>query len=117
MKRFLTFFFLISVLLIFSCQDNSKNDESVKDAKNIVSKYDDLEDYKWLSDQKNLSDETYREKFDEHFNQSLKQNKFEDAAAYLIAFGGAVRFSGGFDSIFSNTAIKFYKDKEDKISG
>ncbi len=111
------YFIFISLLLIFSCQEKSKNEELNNTTNSLESKYKDLDEFQWLSDDKNFPDESYQDNFKQHFEQSLKENRLENAAAYLIAYGSASRRTSAYDSIYVDTALKFYEENGDKISG
>ncbi|SMC76386.1 tetratricopeptide repeat-containing sensor histidine kinase [Moheibacter sediminis] len=107
-------FIFISILLIFSCQENSPKSENKITP--IESDYSYLTDYKWLSNIKNFEDENYQKKFKQHFEQSIEENKFEDAAAYLITYGEVLDFKFVHDSIYMQNSIEFYTKNKHNIS-
>lgn len=111
------YFILISIFLIYSCKEKPENQTSKNEKISLESKYKDLAEFEWLNNDKNFSDENYQDKFTQHFQQSLKENNYENAAAYLIAYGAAVRRTSAFDSIYVDTTLKFFEENQDKISG
>lgn len=116
--RFILLSCLFSWLfLAVSCQENSQEripDSQVKDA--LESKYKDLEEFNWLSDVAKIYEEDYQSKFKKHFEQSLNENNFENAAAYLIAYGSAHRLTSRFDSIYVETVLNFHEERKNEIS-
>src|SRR5690606_38170502 len=71
----------------------------------------------WLYDFNNFSDENYQKKFKQHFEQNIKEKKWENAAAYLIAYGNGSKIDQIYDSAYVDTMLDFYQKNEDKISG
>lgn len=108
---------LVSLFSLFSCQEKTPNEEFTKKSTSLESIYKDLDEFEWLSDVKNFSEEIYQEKFKQHFNQSLKENNLENAAAYLIAYGAASRRNSAYDSIYVDKTLKFFEENKDQISG
>ena len=113
----LIYIIAVSVFLLSSCQEKSKEGELKNTKTSLESKYNELEEFQWLHDYNNFPDENYQKKFKQHFEQSLKENKFENAAAYLIAYGNGSRMDQAYDSVYVGTILDFYKKNEDKISG
>lgn len=110
-------FIILSLFLFFSCQEKSTNEEFAEKSTSLESRYKDLEDFEWLSDVKNFSKESYQERFKKHYNQSLKENNLENAAAYLIAYGAASRRNSAYDSVYVDKTLIFFEENKDKISG
>lgn len=110
---------LISLLLFVSCQEKSKEDNLVQTNKEISleSKYRNLPEFQWLYDFNNFADENYQKKFKQHFEQNIKEKKWENAAAYLIAYGNGSKIDQIYDSAYVDTILDFYQKNEDKISG
>ncbi len=110
-------FIILSLFLCFSCQEKSSNKEFPEKSTSLESRYKNLEDFEWLSDVKNFSEESYQERFKKHYNQSLENDSLENAAAYLIAYGASSKPTQLYDSLYLNKALKFYEKNKDLISG
>ncbi|MDD3772196.1 MAG: sensor histidine kinase [Weeksellaceae bacterium] len=108
---------LVFIVLIstFSCHDKVTEKEGKANLEE--SKYENLPEYEWLSNNSNFQDENYQKKFRNYFEASLKENRFEDAAAYLMSYGEASKFTQLYDSVYTSTVLDFYEKNEDKISG
>jgi len=105
--------------LFVSCQEKSKDDNHVSTDKKISleSKYKDLPEFQWLYDHNNFSDINYQKKFEQHYEQNLKEKKWENAAAYLIAYGNGSKIEQVYNAEYVDRMLDFYEKNEDKISG
>ena len=106
----------VSACLLFSCQEKPKDVEPQETVSSLESRYKDSEIFKWLKSEKNAQDEDYEQKFNQYFEQSLKENKFEDAAAYLIAYGHVIDHKFEYDSIYQKKSIEFIDGNKNHIS-
>lgn len=106
----------VSACLLFSCQEKPKDVEPQETVSSLESRYKDSEIFKWLKSEKNAQDEDYEQKFNQYFEQSLKENKFEDAAAYLIAYGHVIDHKFEYDSIYQKKSIEFIDENKNHIS-
>ncbi len=120
MRKFYTFYWTLLLLCsILSCQKNQQTlseEEKTEKLKIENNKYNHLPDYEWLSNLENFSDKKYQEIFSKNYNLSLKEKKYENAAAYLKAYGDASKRNSSYDSAYVVTLLKFYEDNESKIS-
>lgn len=110
-------FVIISLFLLFSCQDNTKNGELVHSTPILESTYKDLKDFEWLCELKSFQEEGYQDRFHRLFDQSVQTNKWDDAAAYLIAYGIAAKQTQTLDTSYVALATQFYEKNAEKISG
>lgn len=107
---------LISLFFVFSCQEKPKNITSDETVSPLESRYKDSEEFQWLRAPKNAQDENYEKKFKQHFEQRLNESKFEDAAAYLIAYGEVIDYNFEYDSTYLKNSIDFLDKYKDHIS-
>jgi two-component system NarL family sensor kinase len=115
-RKHLGYLIIISLFLLFSCQENNKNGDLTLKSTSLDSKFIHLPEYKWISDFQNYFDETYSTRFHQRFDQSIQAHKWEDAAGYLIAYGISAKQTQSLDSIFVSKATDFYTNNSDKIS-
>ncbi len=105
---------LLLSLSIFSCHENPPENQDNKEK--TQNNYHSLPDYTWLSNEDNFHEENYLPKFKQYFEQSLEENKFENAAAYLIAYSKTIEELFVYDSVYLKTLIEFYELNETRIS-
>lgn len=108
---------VISLFWLFSCQEKTQNRESDVKTTSLESKFESISEYNWIRDFGNFYEETYQEKYKQLLTQSLNEKKFEDAAAYLIAYGIAAKQTQNIDTAYVAEAIEFLEKHQDKISG
>lgn len=78
---------------------------------------DSLPGYKWLKSNKNLENDSYIDSFNYYFNLNIEKKRYNDAAIYLIAYGGVVGNKMEYDSLFYSIGSEFYNSYEDQIKG
>lgn len=105
MKKFLLFFL---ITLLISCE-NSKNiihkstDGSVKEYKN------------WFAKDENFDKPEYKEKFNQAFNQAIKQNDFNKSSELLISVLDVSYNIGVFDDDYKKLLDKYLKNHESQL--
>lgn len=115
--RQLFVFLIISLFLFISCESETKKGELVNSSTSLESPYSKLDQFQWLSDFGNYQDSTYLVKFNQEFEGSLQEKNWEDAAAYLIAYGISAKQTQTLDSAYVLKATEFFEKNADKISG
>ena len=116
MRLYTIFLILTALFFLTSCQDKNPNDTQENSNTSLENKYKDLEEYQWLSDENNFQDEDYQKKFNQHFEQNLKENNWEAAAAYLIAYGDVLDYKFEHDSLYLKKTEVFLNENKNNIS-
>lgn len=112
--RFIIYFLLVT-LAISSCE---RETTEVEVSPELCGEYINLEDFSWLAHPKNYREDydNYREKFKEHFDRSMNNKNYEDAANYLVIYGMVVTGMSEYDSLYLEETLQFYEDYESEIS-
>ena len=76
-----------------------------------------LPGYKWLKKSKNFKEGAYIDSFQYYFNQNIENEKYNDAALYLIAYGDVIGNLMEYDSTYNVIGKEFYNTYKDKIKG
>lgn len=107
------YFIMITLFLIFSCQDNqSENKEDIL----FTESYETLPDYQWLKNYRNFDDENYMKIVKKHFDKNVEEKKFENAAAYLMVSGNIIDGKQIYDSVYLKNSVAFFKNYKNHIS-
>lgn len=102
----------ILLFIVVNCgnpPDNPPIDEK------IISYHHRLSGDNWLKDHENFYKEEYKDSILYHYNKSINNKNYNDAAFYLIIFGEAKEGTFEYDSIFFNTTRTFYEKYGDQI--
>lgn len=117
MKHLSTFLLFISVFLFtVSCNTSSESESAKTDIASQENPYKGIPDFEWLAKSENLDNSQYTDRYNAYYDQNLFDGKLEIAAAYLIAYGKAMKGRIASDTLYIRKAGTFYKQYKNQLS-
>lgn len=114
MLRKLKVFAVITALFFTAVNCGNPSDKQVIDEE-IISYHHRLPGDNWLKDHDNFNKEEYKDSVLYHYNKSINNRNYNDAALYLTIYGESKVGSFEHDSLFFNTTSNFYEKYGDQI--
>lgn len=106
--------FLMMALVIFIGQGCSSDDQTIK-GESDSQKADSA--YNWLlNDENYVNKGQYRKVFTKHFDEAIRQKKYDDAKGLLLAYGDMLFPLRAYDSLYHNTLNNFIEKHSQTLS-